>query len=148
MKFTKTFKKIFYFVFTLLFLSGAAWLFLEKFVRVPGAFGEDHHPAQEVLIRIHGAIAYAALIVIGYLTHSHVRPGLKSKKQRGIKTGWMLIVATSLLIVSSAMDLFGPETFVREWLATSHRYVGLFFPLLVVGHVLKDRFAQNSSPRR
>jgi hypothetical protein len=115
---------------------------MDKFVRVQGAFGEDHHPAQEYLIRIHGTIAYFTLLIIGYLIHSHVRPGLKHKKKRSRKTGWVLMIATAVLILSSAMDLFGPEGVAHSTLVQIHRYLGLFFPLFIAAHLIDRKLNQ------
>ena len=117
-------------------MTGTAWWYLDKFVRVKGVFGEDHHPAQEILIRIHGSVAYFTLLVIGYLIHSHIRPGLKHKKKRSLKTGWILIIATGLLILSSAMDLFGPEGVLHSTLVQIHRFLGLVFPAILAIHLI------------
>ncbi len=139
MKFTSRFKKIFYLFFTTLFVTGTVWWYLDKFVRVKGAFGEDHHPAQEILIRIHGTVAYFTLLIIGYLIHSHIRPGLKHKKKRSFVTGWVMIIATAILILSSVFDLFGPEGMIHETLVQIHRYVGLFFPAILAIHLIDRR---------
>ena len=139
MKFTRRFKVFFYLFFTALFITGSVWWYLEKFVRVQGAFGEDHHPLQNILIRIHGTIAYFTLLIIGYLIHSHIKPGLKSKKKRSLKTGWIMIIATTVLILTSAMDLFGPEASIRDILIQTHRYLGLFFPLILAVHLIDRR---------
>ncbi len=137
MKLTRNFKSIFYLFFTSLYLTGVSWWCFEKFVHVKGAFGEDHHPYQQLILRIHGAIAYFTLLVVGYLIHSHIRPGLKSRKKRSLKTGWMMIIVTGSLIASSAMDLFGPEGLTHDFLVGLHWYLGLAFPLFLGTHLFK-----------
>ena len=135
MKLTPYFKKIFLISFVFLFLTGAVWWYLDVWVRVQGPLGEDHHPVQNVLSRTHGVIAYFFLLLLGYLLHAHVRPGLKSKKKRNLKNGWFMIVLVSMLVISSVMDLFGPENKVREVLALLHRYGGAVFPLYLLIHI-------------
>lgn len=143
MKFTSRFKKIFYLFFSSLFLTGSVWWYFDRFVRVRGQFGEDHHPIQEILIRVHGTIAYFTLLIIGYLIHSHVRPGLLSTKKRSLKTGWILIVTTTVLILSSAMDLFGPEGGLHSALTQMHRYLGVGFPLILAVHLVDRKMGAN-----
>ena len=141
MKFSRVFKRIFYLFFTSLFFTGATWWAFEKWVRIKGPLGEDHHPLQQLLLRVHGVIAYGVLLIIGYLIHAHIRPGLKNPKKYKLKTGWMMMIATSLLIFSSVMDLFGPEGVFHDVLVQVHWYLGLGFPVLLFVH-LKARLTE------
>ena len=140
MKFKADFKRFFYGFFVLLFLSGGTWWAMEKWLRVQTALGEDHHPWQGILIRMHGTLAYFFMLMLGYLVHSHVRPGLNAKKKRSMRTGWMMIAITALLILTSAMDMFGPEGEVREFLVTCHRFLGLSFPIVLIIHLVNRKF--------
>ena len=140
MKFRSDFKKIFYVFFTALFLTGSVWWAMEKWVRVQTSLGADHHPLQGILLRLHGVIAYFILILLGYLVHSHIRPGLKAKTKKSFVSGWIMNVMTGLLVLTSATDLFGPEGGVREFLVTCHRFLGLGFPLILFIHLINRKF--------
>jgi hypothetical protein len=135
MKFSRTFKKFFFSILGLLFLTGSVWWYLEVWVRVKGEFGEDHHPAQNILIRSHGVLAMAFLMILGYLIHAHIRPGLKQTKQR--PSGYVMLGVISFLVLSAAMGLFGPENSVREGMMLVHRYLGAGIPLFLGIHLLK-----------
>jgi hypothetical protein len=133
-------KPFFYIFFTTLYLTGCSWWIFDKFIRIHTELGEDHHPAQMVIFRIHGVVAYLFLLLFGYLIHAHVRPGLLNKQKKCFKSGWGMILATSLMIVTSATDLFGPESPVRDFLISSHRYLGVGFPLFLGAHLLAKKW--------
>jgi hypothetical protein len=107
---------------------------------VQTALGEDHHPAQTMLFRIHGVVAYGFLLILGYLIHAHVRPALLNKQKKSYKRGWGMITVVGILILTSATDLFAPEGSVREFLVSCHRYFGLSFPLFLAAHLLAKRW--------
>ena len=141
-------RPLFYLFFGLLFLTGTSWWAFEKWVRVQTALGEDHHPAQILLFRVHGFAAYLFLLLLGYLLHSHVRPGLLNKQKKSYKSGIGMILVIALLILTSSTDLFGPEGGVREFLVSAHRYLGLSFPLFLAMHLLAKKIGRKHERNR
>jgi hypothetical protein len=153
MKLKGRLKSLFYAFFATLFVSGSTWWFLDKFVRVHTDLGEDHHPWQATIFRIHGFAAYFFIILFGYLIHSHVRPGLLNKQKKSFKSGMGMLVAVCLLILTSSTDLFAAEGSVRDFLISSHRYLGLGFPIFLAFHLgakrlgrKEERFTHGSTP--
>jgi hypothetical protein len=142
MKLKGRIKPIFYAFFATLYVTGSTWWFLDKFVRVHTDLGEDHHPAQVTIFRIHGFTAYLFLILFGYLVHSHVRPGLMNKQKKSFKSGWGMIIATSLMILTSSTDLFAAEGAVRDFLVSSHRYLGVGFPVFLIAHLMAKKMGR------
>ena len=140
MKFKTDLKRIFYAFFILLFVSGSVWWAMEKWLRIHTALGEDHHPAQGIILRLHGLFSYFFLTLFGYVIHSHIRPGLHAKKRKSYGTGMLFTGVTTVLILTSAMDLYGPDGGVREFLVASHRFIGLSFPLILFIHLFNRRF--------
>lgn len=140
MKFKRDLKRVFYALFFFLFFSGTVWWAMEKWLRVHTALGEDHHPAQGIILRLHGLFSYFFITLFGYVIHSHIRPGLAAKKRKSYGTGMLFLVITVVLILSSAMDLYGPEGEVREFIIASHRFTGLAIPLILFAHLFNRRF--------
>jgi hypothetical protein len=142
MKIKGSVRPLFYTFFSVLYLTGGSFWIFDKFIRITTPLGEDHHPAQAIIFRIHGVVAYLFLILFGYLIHSHIRPGLLNKQKKSFKSGWGMIVATSLLIVTSATNLFGPDSSIRDFLVSSHRYLGVAFPLFLGAHLLAKKWGR------
>jgi hypothetical protein len=135
MKLRKTFKWILFTILTTAFASGTAWYIFEKWVRVQGTLGLDHHPAQEILLRIHGIVAYGTLLCLGYLLHSHVQPGLKGKRKK--RTGITMISIFSFLILTALIQLYGPDSAFRDNSGLLHFYAGLSLPIFLGIHLFR-----------
>lgn len=133
MKIRKRTKRILYGTLLSLFLTGACVFVLSRWVRVQGAFGEEHHPAQPWVIRAHTLFAYGALISLGYLGHSHIRPGLKG--ERGKPTGVGIITIFGVLALTSLVVLYASEGGIRDWGVGIHTWLGLVSPLLLFLHI-------------
>ena len=135
MKLRKRTKRAFYVIFWTVFGTGAVdWIF-DRWVRVQGPFGPEHHPLQPWLSRVHTASAYVILITFGYLLHSHVRPGLKGKY--GKVSGIAMIGFLSILAASSLPILYASDGIIRDSSTAVHTYMGLSIPLLLGVHLFK-----------
>jgi len=108
------------------------WIF-DKWVRVQGAFGPEHHPLQPWISRAHTASAYLILISFGYLLHSHVRPGLKGKRKK--VSGIAIVTFLSILAASSLPILYAADGMIRDTSTAVHTYMGLSIPLLLGIHL-------------
>ena len=126
-----------YLGFGLLFSTGVIWLLLDWFVRVPGEFGPEHHPAQHWSIIIHGISAYFFLATMGSLLPLH------------IKLGWILgqhrwsgsaLAGTLLLLSLTALGLYyAADDLSRSWTSIVHWCVGLLALVTILLHVLRAR---------
>jgi hypothetical protein len=123
----------FYFIFWTLFATGSAIWFFDRWVRVPGAFGEEHSSAQPWIARAHTLSAYGMMVVFGYLLHSHVRPGLKGKRSK--PSGISMISVFAILAASSLPVLYAGEGATRNVSSWLHIYLGLSIPLFLAAHL-------------
>jgi len=126
-----------YVSFGLLIATGIAWLLLDWFVRVPGDFGPEHHPAQQWMLIAHGVVAYAFLIVAGAMIPVHVTLGWNT--HRSLKTG-LTLAGAFLLLALTALGLYdlGGEI-QRRWVSVIHWSVGLVAGAVLLLHALIGR---------
>jgi|SRR3954452_17569847 hypothetical protein len=126
-----------YGTFGLLLATGMAWLLLDWFVRVPGDFGPEHHPAEAWALTAHGIAAYAFLIVGGAIIPVHITLGWKTG--RNLRSG-VTLASTCLLLAITALALYylGGEI-ARNWVCIVHWSVGLIAAPLLTVHALRGR---------
>ncbi len=128
-----------YWVAAALFASGALWLVFHYFVQVEGAFGPAPHPLEHWWLRLHGAAAMLALLVVGSLLPIHVRRGWHQR--RNLRLGIVLSSALLLLTLSGyALYYFGGEE-ARPWISVFHWGIGILSPLVLVWHIASGRSA-------
>jgi hypothetical protein len=114
----------------LLLASGAAWLAVHYTVGAGAA--ELPHPSEHWLMRLHGALAMAALLFLGTLLPGHVPRGWRMQRQRRVGIAlWSLL---GLLVVSGyALYYFVPEE-ARPATGIVHSGLGALAVLLLVWH--------------
>lgn len=123
--------------FGLLFISGVVWLSLHWWFRPKGEFGETVHPAEPWLLKIHGAAAMAALVVLGTLLPGHVRRGWNTRRNRF--SGVELLILNGVMIVSGyGLYYAGGESF-RSAISITHWIAGLMFPASLAWHIWQGR---------
>jgi hypothetical protein len=130
-------RRCIYAVFTLLALSGTAWLVARYWMRPVTEFGESIHPLEPLSMKVHGGMAMLMLFFLGSLMNAHIRRALKAG--RNLVTGWGMI-CTMLLLVGSGFGLYylAGEANRNIWSAV-HWIVGLAVMLLFVAHVKLGR---------
>jgi len=118
-------KRALYLATTLLWLSGAIWLYLL-----------ETDPARPLWMRLHGAAAMVFLMVFGTLLMQHVPAGWRQGEQR--LSGVSLIATYSVLIVTGWMLYYLAGDQVRYWTGKTHAILGLVLPLLIYIHVRQN----------
>jgi hypothetical protein len=136
--------------FGALLITGVAWLALDQWVRVAGEFGPEHHPAQNIVLIVHGVAAYAFLIVAGALIPVHVKLGWSIG--RNWISGVTLASILGVLSVSALGLYYLSGDAARGWSSLAHWTIGLIaLPALLI-HVIRGRrgitLPRAGSPRR
>lgn len=134
-----------YGVCLLLLASGAAWLLLHTWVRVDGAFGPEHHPAEAWLMRVHGLLAVPALVGLGALLAAHVWPAWRPRQRR--TSGLPLLVACALLALGGWALYYLVDDTARAWVSVSHWGLGLALPALLLAHIVGPRRQRRARER-
>jgi hypothetical protein len=124
-----------YAAFTVLFLSGAAWLVADGQKEPAG--GEAWQEAAASMLMLHGGAAMVTLMLLGALFPLHIARGWRGKKNRA--TGIVMIVCNALLIVSAFGLYYLSSDMLRPWASGIHTAAGLSLPLLLLWHIKKGR---------
>lgn len=113
--------------------TGITIYILQKWVRVQGEFGLTYHPSLSNFRQIHGAAAFAMMIIYGYILAAHVPSGWKQRRQR--KLGLLLLALQFLLIISGYIIYYTGNENLFYLTATTHIITGLTFPLILIAHI-------------
>ena len=121
-----------------LWITGAAWVYFEYFVRVVDEFGfENAHPQQSWWMIAHGFVALGGLWIFGVLWPAHVKGGWKKRLRR--KSGGTLWGITVWLALSGcALYYTGNET-LRSWLSLLHWTIGLATLIVFLVHFRESK---------
>ena len=126
-------RRALYLVCGVLLVTGCLWAVLHY---LPLQLGLDEHGsmADAVLaMKVHGAAAMLALVLIGAVLPRHVQQGLKSARNKTTGIG-MLSVLAVLSVSGYFLYYAGSEEFrsINSWL---HLAAGLMLPAVVIAHV-------------
>jgi hypothetical protein len=130
-------KRALYGIVFALWGSGALWLAFHYFLRVPGEFGDAAHPLEGWWLRLHGLMAFAALVAIGSVLPIHARRAWQLNKNRrsGVAMkAWLLWLA----LTGYALYYFLSES-NEAWLPLAHWIAGLALPLAGALHIRLGR---------
>ena len=140
-----------YISFGLLVVTGVAWLILDRWVRIEGDFGPQHHPAEHVMLILHGVAAYALLIVAGALIPVHIKVGWSIRRNfvSGVSVGVLLIVMSLTALGLYYLSSEG----LRGVASVAHWLVGIVAVPALIIHVVRGRRGATpprarSQPRR
>lgn len=123
-----------YFVFGLLFISGAAWGYFNYL----SPRSEDFEQAAKSLsMKIHGAMAMATLVLIGAMLTTHVRFSWRANRNRF--NGTLFLTTLGILIVTGYGLYYAGNERLRAWTSWIHLAVGLALPGLLFIHIMVGR---------
>jgi hypothetical protein len=123
--------------FGLLLATGLGWLALDQWVRIPGEFGPEHHPAKHAALIAHGIAAYLFLILAGALIPVHVKLGWSQGRN---KLSGVTLASILGLLSLTALGLYyiGNEG-ARGLASIAHWTIGIAaLPALLI-HALRGR---------
>jgi uncharacterized membrane protein (UPF0136 family) len=115
--------------------TGITWLLLDTFGQRESDFGLEKHPAQFLIIRVHGALAMGMMMIFGGLLATHVRHYWRKRKSR--VTGVALIATWSLLMITAYTLYYAGDDTLRLAAHWTHIILGIGLPAWLVAHVLK-----------
>ncbi|MFL5208458.1 MAG: hypothetical protein ACJ8CC_04850 [Microvirga sp.] len=126
-----------YWSFGLLFATGVAWLVFDRWVRVAGEFGPEHHSAQHSLLIVHAIGAYAFLLVVGAMIPVHIPLGWHQRRNR--ISGVALIGLLALLSLTAMGLYYVGEDALRAAASLVHWFVGVVAVPALLIHVSRNR---------
>jgi small-conductance mechanosensitive channel len=137
MRLKTAFRFALYGIFSLLFASGALWIYADQMKSNAEMDTEKWQQAAALLLSLHGGAAMVTLMLLGALGPMHVQRAWRAKKNRA--TGFASMAIYGLLI-STAFGLYyvGSEA-LRPWISTIHIAFGLAVPAVVAAHIMVGR---------
>jgi hypothetical protein len=130
--------------FAVLFLTGVVWWILHRWGGVETEFGPTPHPWNPWLLRLHGAGAMVALVVVGTLLGGHVRAAWRAGCNRVTGAG-MIAVCGGLSVSGYALYYVGSEA-GRALASWVHLGLGVAFPAALIVHIWRGRRARRDRP--
>ena len=126
--------------------SGLAWLLLDTWVRVPGEFGDEPHPAEHWALVLHGIGAYFFLVCLGTLVPVHIVSGWKVRRNRA--TGATVLAVSALLAATGLGLYYAALEDARFWLSAMHWGLGLAVLPFMIVHIVRGRRGGWNDPSR
>ena len=121
-----------YLVFGALWLSGCAWLVLDRFFGSRGQFGLMPHPWEPAVLLVHGIVAILSMYLLGWVTARHVLqwwPGGLRRVSGGTLSAFILFLALS----GFALFFAGDDRW-QHLAAITHDGLGLGITVFAVQH--------------
>jgi hypothetical protein len=133
-----------YAAFSLLFVTGAAWLVADQLKD-----DEAWQIAGAYLLMMHGGGAMVALMVLGALIPLHMRRGWRSR--RNLLAGTAMLTWNAMLVLTSFALYYAGSEVLRPAASGIHSVLGLSLPLMfvhvVTGRVRGSRYGHSGAPR-
>jgi hypothetical protein len=125
-----------YAAFSVLFVTGALWLFADQ-MKVAVGTSETWQAMAANLLMVHGGAAMITLMFLGALVPLHIRLGWRSRRNRVTGTA-MASFNAALVVTAFGLYYTGSEVF-RPWMSIIHTGFGLSLPFLFLVHVFVGR---------
>ena len=113
-------------------LSGLGWVLVHYFVARQDDFGVVHDASEPWLLRLHGAAAMAALVLLGSLTRDHALNAWRQGRHR--LSGGTLTLACVVLIATGYALYYVASEALRPWISALHWAIGISAMLAFVAH--------------
>ena len=117
----------------LLWFSGAIWVGVH-YLNVPAPLGP-------LMMKIHGAAAMAALLVLGALISAHIRRGWALRRNR--LSGTLVTGAFGFLVATGWILYYVAGERLRDAVSVAHWALGLALPFVIYLHILMWKWEQN-----
>jgi hypothetical protein len=114
-------RRVIYSLYTLLWLSGCAWLVVHFFFPVMTDFGAAPNPLEPWLLRIHGSMAVGGVFLFGWITSRHISDRWHKPQNR--VSGLSLAAFVSILTISG-YALYYTTDRLHDGAAVVHEVLG------------------------
>ena len=121
-----------YSVLGALWLSGCAWLVLDRFFESKGQFGMTPHPWAPAILLVHGIVAILSMYLLGWVTARHVLRWWPARLRR--MSGGMLAALFVLLTVSGFALFFVSDDRWQHLAAVAHDVLGVGITVFAIQH--------------
>ena len=146
MKLSRRHRKCFYSAFSILFFSGLLWFVLHYGFSYVKETCFPVRPLEVWSLKIHGAAAMFALVILGTLIPQHIKKGWKDGLNR--RNGVIVIAANLLLIVSGYGLYYAGGEWARSFSTWIHVSIGFLLPGLIFWHVQEGRRSRKKMHHR
>jgi len=137
MRLKTAFRFALYGIFSLLFASGAIWIYADQMKNNADMDTDRWQQAAAFLLSLHGGSAMVTLMLLGALGPLHVQRAWRAKKNRA--TGIASIAMYGLLIATAFGLYYAGSEALRPWISTIHIAFGLAVPAVVAAHIMVGR---------
>lgn len=107
--------------------------------------GIDGPISNHTLMTLHGALAFLALYLFGYISRSHIQPRLRLK--RHIYSGMLVLIGWLILSLSGYLLYYLGSEVLRLWSSDIHCLLGVLLPIALIGHRFHDVLARWGSSK-
>lgn len=128
------YKKLFFLVLTVSWVSGLTFFLLNNFMTIPGEFGEEKHPWQYNILKIHGASSFLIMVVFGYFISAHVKKSWYARSTKPIM-GIILLVMPIISMITGYALYYIVADFARVVVIYIHLGIGFFIPFVLITHI-------------
>jgi hypothetical protein len=130
MKVAADLKRTLKFSFSFLFTAGITYWISRSWLRTRGDFGEEPHWLEKISGPTHMVSAFFFLFVFGIVWIQHIRPAIRTNRQRF--TGWLFAGMVTTMALSGVALIYVGNDAVLALLGKLHPIIGTsMLPILV-----------------
>ncbi len=126
-------------------LSGALWLALHFAFSQRSEFGLIRNPLEPECLAVHGAFAFGALVLAGWLSAAHLPAAWRSRRSR--VSGTAMVAGVGLLGVSGYLLYYLGGDGSRNVASVAHWGVGLAISAAFAAHLRRTGRARRANRR-
>jgi hypothetical protein len=119
------------------FISGVLWLLFHHFLVIEGEFGAERNLLEAWWLKVHGAFAFAAIGLFGWMWGTHITRAWPASRRRWSGTSFTALFAW--LILSGYLLYYLGADRPRSIVSVLHWGLGLAAPLLIFWHKFDRR---------
>jgi hypothetical protein len=128
-------KKLLYITISIMALSGLSIYILTEYLMIETEYGTRANPLLDEAKLIHNAITIFFVLAVGKVLDSHIILGIKESHRKYRKTGLTLVVAITLLALTSPFMFYVTNEDILPLLKNTHLILGIIVSLVFSAHI-------------